>query len=173
MLKTKVNTGKPKPQRPFTRVTTLATNVQADTNLPKYNNSNTTHKENSDSAVKGGCSMCKLMNHKIENCFKFKKLNMVEKLDIVKDNKLCFSCLKTGHFSKDCKSQCDKCKRRHHTLLHDNERQPTRQKEHSGSSSEVVEAHSINTQQTSKVCLSIIPVKILGKNTSIESIRFA
>ncbi|KAL0163339.1 hypothetical protein M9458_042735, partial [Cirrhinus mrigala] len=39
----------------------------------------------------------------------------------VKDNRLCYGCLKQGHSAKDCKRRltCDTCTKRHPTCLHD------------------------------------------------------
>lgn len=69
------------------------------------------------------CAMCKAP-HKIFDCKKFTSMNVANRWDEVKKLKLCFSCLDSGHSSRNCRrrKQCsaDGCLRRHNKLLHDN-----------------------------------------------------
>ena len=65
-------------------------------------------------------------NHTLANCREFQKLNVGNRLDIIKENKLCFRCF-GKHPAKDCNSteSCRECKsERHHYLLHSNRRTP-------------------------------------------------
>ena len=61
-------------------------------------------------------------DHKIAECNQFVTLTVDERLRLVKNNKLCFSCLSNSHMIHNCKSKVfckvDNCKKRHHTLLH-------------------------------------------------------
>ena len=69
------------------------------------------------------CVLCKT-THEMSKCPKFKELNLNEKRLIVRSSVLCFHCLSTKHFVKDCKVQEGKvcgirdCKQYHHNLLH-------------------------------------------------------
>ena len=65
------------------------------------------------------CSFCK-QSHRIYTCPKFLNLSIADKYEKVKQLRLCFNCLKEGHGIKTCtsKSTCQKCKRKHHSLLH-------------------------------------------------------
>ena len=63
-------------------------------------------------------------NHTLTNCREFQKLNVGSRLDIIKENKLCFRCFEKHH-AKDCNSteSFRECKsERHHYLLHSNRR---------------------------------------------------
>ena len=64
------------------------------------------------------CNDCS--KHPLYACSKFKALSHKNKLTLLKNSKLCFNCLKPGHFVKMCKSNqhCKACQRPHHTLLH-------------------------------------------------------
>ena len=44
----------------------------------------------------------------------------MEKLDALKKGRVCFSCLRTGHMSRECDKPltCDICKHKHPTVLH-------------------------------------------------------
>lgn len=70
-------------------------------------------------------------SHKIYNCEAFLGLDTTLKIKRVKELKLCFNCLASGHFTTQCKSiGCKKCNKQHHTLLHfsnnhANTREPT------------------------------------------------
>jgi len=65
------------------------------------------------------CPCCKEV-HRLYSCEKFKTLKISERLDLVRDKRLCFNCLAPFHTADSCKSSyaCRKCKRRHNTILH-------------------------------------------------------
>ena len=65
--------------------------------------------------------------HDIYNCPTFLQMTSEERFQIVKDNKICWSCLKPGHKSVFCRKRkrCseDDCELNHHKLLHQHETQ--------------------------------------------------
>ena len=65
------------------------------------------------------CLYCKGA-HSIEACESLLEMRIDRRLQVVRDHRLCFGCLKTGHVSKQCRSrlQCQKCEKYHPTLLH-------------------------------------------------------
>ncbi|XP_053686390.1 uncharacterized protein LOC128735933 [Sabethes cyaneus] len=65
------------------------------------------------------CEFCG-KNHQNFACTEFKSLTIQQRLSKVRESGICFNCLRKGHRSQDCPSDksCSKCKRRHHTLLH-------------------------------------------------------
>ena len=65
------------------------------------------------------CWYCK-GNHLIENCDELKTKKHEEKLNILIEKLLCFSCLRMGHRSKECqnKMKCEDCHELHPTILH-------------------------------------------------------
>ena len=63
-----------------------------------------------------GCVYCGSKQHRSMQCTKV--LNVANRRDILKNNKLCFNCTGTGHTAGNCKSRsCAKCGQRHHTSL--------------------------------------------------------
>uniref|UniRef100_A0A8D8R554 CCHC-type domain-containing protein n=1 Tax=Cacopsylla melanoneura TaxID=428564 RepID=A0A8D8R554_9HEMI len=69
------------------------------------------------------CVICR-ENHSIYFCNNFHDFSVQEKYDKAKKLKLCFNCLKVGHFRARCLSRtnCKTCNRRHNSILHlDNE----------------------------------------------------
>lgn len=69
------------------------------------------------------CFSCGGRNHKLPSCYKFKKLNVRERWEFVKDEGICFSCLMAkDHHVIDCpeKKICSEigCEMPHHRLLH-------------------------------------------------------
>ncbi|KAJ8342594.1 hypothetical protein SKAU_G00325220 [Synaphobranchus kaupii] len=68
-----------------------------------------------------GCVFCEKSNHGIHTCRKFMDKSIAERVKFVQTKKLCFGCLKSGHYSKNCekRSVCDTCKRKHPTCLHE------------------------------------------------------
>ena len=71
----------------------------------------------------GSCPVCKKTNHRMVNCKFFAQKSYDDKVKFIKEKGLCFRCLFTGHFSKNCKykSKCEKCEGQHLTLLHKEE----------------------------------------------------
>ncbi|XP_066261326.1 uncharacterized protein [Euwallacea similis] len=66
------------------------------------------------------CPKCK-GNHPIYMCKKFREREVQERIERIKELKLCFNCLRSDHQSKPCLAgTCKKCSRRHNTLLHVN-----------------------------------------------------
>ncbi|XP_061720311.1 uncharacterized protein LOC133527370 [Cydia pomonella] len=65
------------------------------------------------------CSFCG-EDHSILHCKTFSSKPPQERFDHAKQQRWCFNCLKPSHGLKDCKSifKCQKCHKRHHTLLH-------------------------------------------------------
>ena len=67
------------------------------------------------------CKLCEKL-HFLNQCQQFRKMEFKERLEFVTNNRLCFSCLESGHFSSKCSrtSPCKKpdCTKRHTTLLH-------------------------------------------------------
>lgn len=57
-------------------------------------------------------------------CPEFKELSVQQRLAKVKERNACFNCLKRGHRGSSCPSDktCNRCKRRHHSLLHAEEK---------------------------------------------------
>ena len=75
------------------------------------------------------CWLCKSNSHWVDNCFKIKEMTPNQRLETMKENKACFSCLKKsakGHNMSTCsrRKPCtisvngEKCKYFHHPLLH-------------------------------------------------------
>ncbi|XP_011701189.1 PREDICTED: uncharacterized protein LOC105457924 [Wasmannia auropunctata] len=68
--------------------------------------------------VSRGCIICKNKQHPLYTCDRFRKLSVPERIEMIKDAKLCFNCLRS-HRGIPCKfSNCTICQRRHNTLLH-------------------------------------------------------
>ncbi|XP_036141015.1 uncharacterized protein LOC118644996 [Monomorium pharaonis] len=64
------------------------------------------------------CLFCK-GSHNIYSCKDLLNLSVDKRLTQVKKLKLCTNCLRSNHFSRDCKAGgCKKCSGRHNTLLH-------------------------------------------------------
>ncbi|XP_047106253.1 uncharacterized protein LOC124775465 [Schistocerca piceifrons] len=74
------------------------------------------HLANAD--AEESCNFCS-ESHTITKCKRFQALNVDERRAYVTKNKLCFLCIRSGHFSTKCRiSPCKTCKGRHNILLH-------------------------------------------------------
>ncbi|GFY54371.1 uncharacterized protein TNIN_339271 [Trichonephila inaurata madagascariensis] len=62
------------------------------------------------------------MNHLVFNCSKFKEMSVKERKQFVNKQKLSTNCLSDKHTESHCNSTftCHFCKKKHHSLLHDN-----------------------------------------------------
>jgi len=65
---------------------------------------------------------CCLAEHPLAKCQKFESLNWEKRRAMALAHQLCFSCLRTGHRSKECRDkkgcEVDGCSSSHHFLLH-------------------------------------------------------
>ena len=140
------------------------------------------------------CVVCD-QGHGIWNCSKFKEMPIQRRWDIVKEHKLCISCLATGHLASKCKKnfkcRVASCNRSHHTLLHnssvgktvDRKRESSRatgdsfqdQLEISGQSED--RAFSCcsgikSLDSEGRVCFKIVPVRIRGSKCDMDTYAF-
>ena len=107
------------------------------------------------------CWVCNSPNHFVDQCRKFSSMTANERLQAVKDNHACYSCLKRAgrdHRSSNCSRgrQCpervngNQCKYFHHQLLHEANANP---------------APTVGTFTTDKAAiLPIVQANVLGAN---------
>lgn len=96
--------------------------------LISTNNSANLNHENNNHNLKNkfNCPLC-FNNHLLYTCENFRKLPIETRIAKVKEFKVCFNCLRSGHLTKRCRlSRCKYCKGRHNTLLHVEEHTATR-----------------------------------------------
>lgn len=104
------------------------------------------------SKVSQSCTCCK-GTHVLTSCPKFKGWTQEIRNNWARDNKICFRCLRTGHWVTKCKSSnvCGQCSPRHHSLLHS-----------AGSAAPSKEENSPDARQPDVATTS----SCLGQNTS-------
>lgn len=117
------------------------------------------HPEKAESV---GCLCCS-RNHSLEECKQFKGKKHKEKLLFLREKRICFACLCSGHMSRDCERRltCQVCSQTHPTVLHINrqttaleqERKPSK---HSGS----LTTCGHTGAGKDRCVLSILPVKV-------------
>ena len=61
-----------------------------------------------------------MTNQRIHDCKKFTSQNHSDKIEYIKGQGRCYSCLEKGHLANNCqaRSECKKCHRKHPTCLH-------------------------------------------------------
>ncbi|XP_051864315.1 uncharacterized protein LOC127566331 [Drosophila albomicans] len=66
------------------------------------------------------CKLCSRENHPIRLCPRFLQMGINDRVNYIKQQKLCLNCFARGHILAECTSahSCFTCKGRHHTLLH-------------------------------------------------------
>ena len=74
---------------------------------------------------KKSCLFCpQASDHYADQCARAKSLTIVELKDILSKEDACWCCFRKGHRKANCRYlsrlSCAKCKRQHHTLLHEN-----------------------------------------------------
>lgn len=75
------------------------------------------------------CPICKT-NHVLMNCEQFLAMNINKRNDAIRNLHICKNCL-FSHGEKQCKSRktCKLCHKAHHTLMHEDETEPTSHKQ--------------------------------------------
>ena len=66
------------------------------------------------------CTMCNGTKHPLYMCRKFRSLSHNQHITTVRNNQLCFNCLKSGHLKQQCPplQRSQVCQRPYYTLLH-------------------------------------------------------
>ncbi|XP_011866768.1 PREDICTED: uncharacterized protein LOC105561415 [Vollenhovia emeryi] len=64
------------------------------------------------------CVACKTKRHPLYLCDKFKQLSVPKRIELVKNAKICYNCLRSHRDSPYKFSSCTICQKRHNTLLH-------------------------------------------------------
>lgn len=116
--------------------------------------------------AKTPCILCQDAKHQLHACFKFTEMSLGERRKYVKEQKLCYGCLKTGHSTKDCRHRhfCDTCKGRHPTSLHDNNYVRKRSSTEVGSSQSPAATSLSVIAEGSFSTSMVIPVWVSSKN---------
>ena len=106
----------------------------------------------------GACSFCR-ERHSIHMCNDFKTRSLEVRLKFVRDNRLCFACLNVGHQARECRSRkiCEICQRRHPTVMHTDERNPTNVPQQSSATTCASNDHSAYATRKSSM---VVPVHI-------------
>jgi len=109
------------------------------------------------------CPFCK-GGHYLPDCQEFMQQSMEHRIGFVQQEKRCFGCLRTGHVTKNCRLHhtCQKCKGRHPTALHDDnrKREPSREVSQPSSSKDdaVHRAASLNADNGHSNTTHVVPV---------------
>jgi len=73
----------------------------------------------SNAALNAQCYFCKTKGHYIQKCTRFLDLAIEDRIERVKQLRLCINCLRADHSYKRCYAgNCRKCNGRHSTFLH-------------------------------------------------------
>ncbi|XP_065077675.1 uncharacterized protein LOC135700932 [Ochlerotatus camptorhynchus] len=136
-----------------------AENVSAGS-TSSYNGSTTP-----TSPVKKVCAACKKEGHKVTDCYKFKAMNIDERLKFVSQNVLCRTCL-NQHGKWPCKTWkgcgIEGCRLRHHTLLHSA----------TPAVPAVVSTSHLKLQSGGGPVFRILPVTLYGKQSQVNVFAF-
>ena len=170
-------------KKPGIKISTHATNVTKAKGKfdSRWNNPRSSMPTRKQTEVK--CGLCS-SNHFLWSCPKFRTMNQESKYKYIRDQRLCFNCLKGGHVQRDCQSQrkctVSGCGRKHHFLLHrDQPNRQARTPETTSSpnenstmtpsaegASESSKCFACATNAKSQAFLNIVPVRIsAGKKT--------
>uniref|UniRef100_A0A1L8DJ10 Putative bel-1 dta-i n=1 Tax=Nyssomyia neivai TaxID=330878 RepID=A0A1L8DJ10_9DIPT len=151
-----------------------------------------TEPKKEDNPPKMACVFCE-GNHASHKCDEFKNLPVSERMNVIKDKKFCFNCLKPGHSSRNCrvKTRCPKpgCGKRHHILLH-MDADPVREDAANQEAPQVEVNDSVVNEPPSqkgaeevdgvvahfttpeKILMKILPVNVTGPNGTIKTYAF-
>ncbi|XP_062711045.1 uncharacterized protein LOC134289057 [Aedes albopictus] len=80
------------------------------------------HAAATESQKKDKCDFCQ-GTHRNYQCDAISSLPFEKRIEKVRTSGVCFNCLRKGHSARDCSSPktCQKCQKRHHTQLHNEE----------------------------------------------------
>ena len=106
--------------KPSTSARIAAVDTSTAAKQPKsQTNSNANSAPNSYPNSSSTCFFCR-QNHETATCPAYTQLSADARARKIRENRLCFHCLESGHISKNCTSNpvCEMCSGRHITSLH-------------------------------------------------------
>jgi len=112
-------------------------------------------------------------------CKQFRKASSQQRLNLIKQNWLCFNCLGNSHRTSQCKVEwrCKFGRRKHNSLYNrndcNNERQPqvTRTEQNNSSQSGVTVCHTSKRRPSSQILLAAATVYVRDKCGQLEKCR--
>ncbi|MCG8431630.1 MAG: hypothetical protein MJA29_10710, partial [Candidatus Omnitrophica bacterium] len=139
-------------------------------------NANSNPKENvsqARAAFVTPCAFCNDNSHALATCKVITDKPYQERFEFLKKLGVCFACLDSSHRGKHCrvKNTCANCPKRHHTILHSEQRSTSNTHETVNKRSGIV---GCSTGAGEGQCtLAIIPVVVKGKDgTMVETYAF-
>ena len=147
--------GKSNKAKPKIKAKVNATNANSN---PKVNVSRTR------AAFVTPCAFCNDNSHALAACKIITDKPYQERFEFLKKLGVCFACLDTSHRGKHCrvKNTCANCPKRHHTILHSEQRPTSNMHETVNKSSGIL---GCSTGVGEGECtMVIIPVVVKGKN---------
>src|SRR5713101_4693825 len=116
------------------------------------------------------CIQCNGM-HSTKDCTQFKNLNIKERRTVIKEKRACFNCLRLGHGSLDCwsKVNCQRCNKKHHTLLHDEPTEPSRNPDTPGIEKSGIT--SCHLENNSEILLATAAIRIKDSKGQFKNCR--
>ena len=157
---------------------------KTQTNLIHSNSGRDTPQVNVKLVPKGdelaACRCCDARNNLIFRCEVFSQKPTAERLQLVRQKRLCFNCLKGSHVVKDCpsKARCRECAGKHHSLLHSPASNTERKEEPGKRGSTITTSTSAVTSVSARsgtagTRLQVIPVCVINNVTGVCKRRFA
>ena len=123
------------------------------------------------------CVHCSSSGHLLDACLPFSKLPILDKLAYFRARGMCFGCLERGHMRIECthRKRCDKCHRRHPTVLHDDD-DDYPQTNSTEIKETIISSASVDHPEDDldgESTMAIIPVKVREKNSTREIVTYA
>ncbi|XP_055918553.1 uncharacterized protein LOC129950651 [Eupeodes corollae] len=133
------------------------------------NNASTTGQEGSYPTLTFKCYLCG-DNHFISNCSAYSSLSVDDRWQKVKSLHLCFSCLRKGHSTANCRKRkmcgIQECRKYHHTSLHD---ESSHLRNHSVFADAAAQPLlSCRTISSTSLLFKVLPVTLFGPNGKTE-----
>jgi len=123
------------------------------------------------------CNLCSKVGHYLDRCPEFLTKTPNDRNEFIKNNGMCFGCLKEGHKFQECirKQKCQKCYRQHPTLLHEDRIEARRAEpcDRKEQYEETAVSHAVNFDAGHSTSM-IVPVWISSEQApSLEVLTYA
>ena len=113
------------------------------------------------------CNYHQSGSHDVLTCRYFLNLNYGERVEFIKQNRLCFKCLR-NHYQSDCKFEpvCNVCKGKHNSVLHDSSRNVSIRE--SPSQTGPTRQHTYNNRVSNKPLQEKIDVSVCTNTDAVD-----
>ena len=165
-----------------------STTTQSQGQKPANPKAKVVHTHATTMEQSNNCLNCETDTHDTSECRRLLAKSYDDRVQFIRDKRLCFSCLLYGHRSKECtdKVRCKTCNRMHATILHREHEKSSQKEQKTDEKAQVdnnqstlsdsenrINCKAVKSQGSGRLLSMVVPVYISAAVTGPEKLVYA